>query len=386
MKILSKKEAEQVLVHNMPQDIKILKDIFVKAGFDLMLVGGSVRDSFLNKIPKDFDVCTNAMPEQVMEILTKENIRFQLQGEAFGVVVAKMTEEIEIATFRTDVSAMTGRNNDDSVILGVTIEEDVKRRDLTINALFMDIANENIIDLVGGIADLNNHIIRTVGNPSERFAEDNLRKLRAIRFATRLGFDFDPETFQAIQNDPKLNVSEERVVNELFNAFTTTKNVGSLVLDLMASGLHDEILSGISTKVIFTPKDIDVTKITSFSTFIAEMISFDKEDTKELEKKLIKRKFDTKTINNIIFLKKFDNVSTIDPTEFISKRKSTSLSNDEIITFHKGKFGFQTLCEFKLPEGLSQELMDKGFTGKELGTEIKRIAAELLQSKLKKLF
>ncbi len=151
MKTLTKEQAEQKLVSLLPSDIKILSDLFIKSGY------GCIRDTFLGKDPKDFDVCTNALPDEVLRILNENNIKCQLQGEAFGVVVSRITEDVEIATFRSDISGGTGNSSDDKVILGVTIEDDCKRRDFTINALFMNLSTTKIIDLVGGIDDLNNH-------------------------------------------------------------------------------------------------------------------------------------------------------------------------------------------------------------------------------------
>jgi len=165
----------------IPQSVKDLHDLFSEQGKKLYLVGGSVRDFLTGDKPKDFDLATDALPDEVLQIIG-DKYKTNLQGKAFGVVVVYTEDEpagMEIATFREDVSK--GRNPE--VKLGVTIEDDVKRRDLTYNALFYDLGKREIVDLVGGISDWENKITRMVGDPLERIDEDSLRILRAFRFA-----------------------------------------------------------------------------------------------------------------------------------------------------------------------------------------------------------
>lgn len=377
MKILSKEQASLKLKNILPDDIQILSNVFTLAGFDLFLVGGCIRDAFMDKTPKDFDVCTNAMPEQVMEILADSDINFQLQGEAFGVVVARMSEDIEIATFRTDVSANTGRNSDDSVILGVTIEEDVARRDLTINALFMNLQTGEIIDLVGGIDDLNAGIIRTVGIPAERFAEDNLRKLRAVRFATRLGFKMDTATQQAIFDDPSLNVSAERIVNELENAFEKAADVKQLMFLLAGSTrLGDTIFDSVFQSVL----GFKTERISDFTTFIAACIDLDFAQMAgvNIEQMLIDKKFSSKVCAGVKFLFTFDGDCKT-PILFKKKLQQTSLTPDALAKFHNDN-RLKMLAELQLPEGLAQSLMSQGITGKDLGEAMEKAAFEQLQT------
>lgn len=379
MKILSHTQAIKKLNEVMPNDIKQLSLLFQSEGYDLFLVGGCIRDTFLGQTPKDFDVCTNAMPNTVLRILKKEGITAQLQGEAFGVVVARMSEDIEIATFRTDLSANTGRNSDDSVILGVTIEDDVKRRDLTINALFMNLSTNTIIDLVGGVQDMLNEVVRTVGQPEQRFMEDHLRKLRCIRFASRLCFTIETETLLAIQMDPSLNVAEERIVNELENAFGKTKSISDLVLWLSCSGLLDVIMKGIPTLPL---EDIDCTKITDFTTFIASFIDKSKvSDTKGLEDALKDKKFTAKLCAGVRVLFDFDNVHTLCPIAFTNKLKSTDLDALSLNTFHSDVL-FGVAAKFKQKDGLSEELMAQGIKGKELGDKLKLIARQSLDEQI----
>jgi tRNA nucleotidyltransferase/poly(A) polymerase len=375
MKILSIQQASAKLKGILPADIQILANAFQLAGFDLFLVGGCIRDAFMDKAPKDFDVCTNAMSEVVMEILSNNNINFQLQGEAFGVVVARMSEDIEIATFRTDVSANTGRNSDDSVVLGVTINEDVARRDLTINALFMNLQTGEIIDLVGGVDDLNAGIVRTVGVPAERFAEDNLRKLRAVRFATRLGFSMAPSTLQAIQDNPSLNVSAERIVNELQNAFDKALDVEDLMIQLVATRLISNILPRFK---LVNSKAFNVEGVTDFTTFIAAFINAKDLDLGSLERALLNLKFSAKVSAGVRFLFTFDGSCTT-PILFKKKMQQTLLTADSIAEFHNDE-ALRVMAELQLPEGLAQSLMDQGITGKDLGAAMEQAAFEFFET------
>lgn len=167
---------------NIPDDILKIKDVFKKNGFKLYVVGGAVRDAVLGKDPKDFDLATDAMPDKVEEMMKSAGLRTLPTGKTFGVInVFTNDGEYEIATFRSDETK--GRNPE--VKLGVSIETDAARRDLRINALYYDIDTHEIIDLVGGLDDLKNGTIQTVGNPQERFEEDPLRILRFFRFFCR---------------------------------------------------------------------------------------------------------------------------------------------------------------------------------------------------------
>ena len=161
--------AESKLKLNIPSDIKKIYKLFKKNRKQLFIVGGAVRDAILGKSPKDFDLATDAKPDEVEAIAKQGKFKTVDVGKSFGVVIVNGHE---IATFRKDIGK--GRRPDS--VDYTDIQGDVKRRDLTINALFYDIGKGTIVDLVGGIADLKKKKIRTVGNPDERFDEDPLRK------------------------------------------------------------------------------------------------------------------------------------------------------------------------------------------------------------------
>jgi poly(A) polymerase len=183
------------------------------AGYQAYLVGGCVRDLLLGRDPADFDVSTDAIPERVLEIFPGS----LMVGAQFGVVVVLEGDaQVEVATFRQDVGYSDGRHPD-QVVFARTAEQDVRRRDFTINALLMDPRTEEILDFVGGREDLRAGIVRAIGDPALRFEEDRLRMARAVRFASRFGYTIEPATLRAIQAiAPTVSlVSAERLGDEL---------------------------------------------------------------------------------------------------------------------------------------------------------------------------
>lgn len=187
-----------------------------EAGFEALWAGGCVRDQLLGLAPKDYDVATSAHPEQVRSIFGHR--RTLAMGAAFGVIAvlgAKGQSPIEVATFRRDGAYLDGRHPE-SVAFS-TAELDAQRRDFTINGLFFDPVEERVIDYVGGQEDLQRRVIRAIRDPRERFGEDKLRMLRAVRFAATFNFEIDPATFFAIRElaDQLIVVSAERIAAEL---------------------------------------------------------------------------------------------------------------------------------------------------------------------------
>lgn len=183
-----------------------------RAGFTAYWAGGCVRDMLLGQTPKDFDIATNAEPHDLKKILKK----IHPVGEKYGVVIAEEDgHRFEIATFRSDSGYSDGRRPD--AVLFTDAKEDAMRRDFTINALFYDPLEDRIYDFVGGQEDLKNKLIRFIGDPHERILEDHLRIIRAVRFKNTFGFQYHPETFQALKKHAALaeKVSGERFRDEL---------------------------------------------------------------------------------------------------------------------------------------------------------------------------
>jgi poly(A) polymerase len=238
--------------------VRTLRD----CGHKAYLVGGCVRDLLLGREPADYDVTTDATPEDVMRIFPET----YAVGVQFGVVLVPPAEKdislescrdvtsyvspyvsskgnvVEVATFRSDIGYSDGRHPD-RVVFSKDPKEDVERRDFTINGLLLDPLTNEVLDFVGGRKDLEAGIIRTIGDPERRFAEDKLRMLRAVRFAARFGYAIEPATFQAIRKlASQINqVSHERVRDELSKMLTEGRARQAFLL-LDETGLLREVL------------------------------------------------------------------------------------------------------------------------------------------------
>ena len=193
------------------------------AGHHAYLVGGCVRDILLEREPADYDVATDATPDRVQQLFPHS----LAVGAKFGVIVVTKDSEsgaaaqVEVATFRSDVSYSDGRHPD-QVVYSASPQEDAKRRDFTINALFLDPETQEILDFVGGRDDLRAGIVRAIGRPEDRFREDKLRMVRAVRFAARFRYAIESATFTAIVKSAPdiLEVSAERLRDELTKILT----------------------------------------------------------------------------------------------------------------------------------------------------------------------
>jgi putative nucleotidyltransferase with HDIG domain len=180
-------------IDQLLQGAKSVAGVIEHAGYQAWFVGGCVRDRLLDRRLKDIDIATNATPDQIVSLFPE----VKLVGAKFGVALVRYDKmDYEVATFRCDGPYVDHRHPC-SVSFGA-LEDDVRRRDFTINALFQNPETSEIVDLVGGLDDLKKGVLRCVGDPRERFQEDALRLLRAIRFATRFSFDIDPDTWEAM--------------------------------------------------------------------------------------------------------------------------------------------------------------------------------------------
>ena len=377
-------ESTKTMLDIIPQSVKDLHKLFAANGKKLYLVGGSVRDFLTGDKPKDFDLATDALPDEVLEILGGK-FRTNLQGRAFGVVVVytkDQPEGMEIATFREDVTK--GRNPE--VKLGVTIEDDVKRRDITYNALFFDLDTNEIVDLTGGRKDLEDGITRMVGDPFERFDEDSLRILRTFRFASRYNHPLDKDTEKAIEKrkqlenvDPETGemkrISQERVWEEMKKAWEQAKDYNYYLSFFTKFDMWDQVFPGveINTKLI-SSKDLVVV----FSNL------FLGNDTDKLETKLVQEfKIEGDVAKKIVFLLDFIKMSVDDVFDVYKKKVASGISDSTILEW-LSITGNETPMLIKFidykPTVSSQELMDQGFKGRELGIEIKRLEIEKFKS------
>lgn len=216
------------------------------AGFEALWAGGCVRDELLGRTPVDYDVATSAKPDQVRQVFGHR--RTLAIGAAFGVITVlgpKEAGQIEVATFRTDEAYTDGRHP--AGVIFSTAREDAQRRDFTINGLFLDPLSGEVHDYVGGRDDLAAGIVRAIGVPAMRFAEDHLRMLRAVRFAAAFGFVLEAETRAAIEKMRHLvtTVSAERITAELRAMVSRPGRRTSLEL-LAETGLAREVLPDVA--------------------------------------------------------------------------------------------------------------------------------------------
>lgn len=369
---------------NLPQDILQIKDVFQKNKFKLYVVGGAVRDLILNKEPKDFDLATDAVPDKVEEIMSKAGFKTLPTGKQFGVInVFTKDNEYEIATFRKDIGGSDGRRPDS--VEFTSIEGDVSRRDLTINALFYDIETNEVIDLVGGIDDIKNGVVRTVGKPEDRFNEDELRILRAIRFAGRFGGELDPAIDAALKKKANLgSISGERIRDEFIKGLQSTKSTKHFLEMLEKYGLFKYIFQGLNVDLSILknlkPKEED------YIVLLSRLLHSN--DVGELKKVLNERKYSVDEIKAITFLISLQKLN-IDTASTLKKAQEHAGVTPEQIKAFALKMGLDIkLIESFLKYHLSisgAEVMEK--TGlkpsKELGIEINKLEREIFSNILR---
>ncbi len=334
----------------IPDDVKTILNTLKNNGYQSYIVGGSVRDFKIGiSSPKDYDITTNALPEQIIRLFDKT----VPTGIKHGTVTVMINGEgYEVTTYRIDGEYLDNRRPD-CVTFVSSLKEDLARRDFTINALAFN-EFDGIVDYFGGIKDLNDKIIRAVGEPNKRFKEDALRMLRAIRFAASLNFDIEEKTLKAIKANYKLilNVSNERIRDELckmlvsnnttkaLKLFEETKLLEIILPELqLAVGFdqqnphHDkDIFKHILAVVEKCPPEInlrvagllhDIAKPECFTIDkdgIGHFYGHDKKGVILSEKILRRLKFDNKSIRDIkILVKEHMNVLT-KPTDASVKR------------------------------------------------------------------
>jgi len=371
----------------IPQSVKDLHDLFSEQGKKLYLVGGSVRDFLTGDKPKDFDLATDALPDEVLEIIG-DKYKTNLQGKAFGVVVVytkDQPEGMEVATFREDVSK--GRNPE--VKLGVTIEQDVKRRDLTYNALFYDLDQRKIVDLTGGREDLEKGITRMVGDAIERFDEDSLRILRAFRFASRYQHPLDKTTEEAILKRPQLEnidpetgemkrISQERIWEEMVKAWKQAKSY-TYYLDLFNKfNMWVEVFP--SSKINTEIKDCKF-----LVTYIANLFYLEAWSN-DLENRMVQNyKIEIDMARKAIFLTRLEELDETNAFDYYKSKVRCHITDEEILDWLNVRqidsSIFRTFLKYK-PSVSAEDLMKQGYKGKELGSKIKELESEKFKNYL----
>lgn len=222
----------------LPIEVQEILTKFQENKYEIYIVGGAVRDLLMGKIVYDWDFTTNATPEEILKIVGG-GLYNNLYGTVF-TTVDDYEKPFEITTYRKEEGYSDSRHPD-KLEWGKTLEDDLKRRDFTINAFAYD--GENLIDLYDGQKDLEKKVLRAVGDPSARFNEDALRMIRAVRIAGELKFEIEKNTFEAIQQNSKLinNIAKERIKDELFKILKSN-NPYAGIFHLKESGLMQEIL------------------------------------------------------------------------------------------------------------------------------------------------
>jgi tRNA nucleotidyltransferase/poly(A) polymerase len=371
-KILKEEVVRKKIHMDLPNSVLKMNQIFKENGYELYVVGGAVRDLLYGNEPKDFDLATNAKPEEIKSILNM--YRTIELGEQFGIVnVVTEDGQYEIATFRKDIGK--GRRPDS--VEFTTIDQDVKRRDLTINALFYDIDKGEVVDLVGGIGDIETNVVRTVGSAIERFDEDKLRVLRALRFAARVGSNVDKDIEDAIGKDKTtisgngLPISQERIRDEFLKGIKQAQSVGYLTQLITKYNLWDWIFG----RLVVTTEPLVETKE---ATVLIAVLLRSNEPTL-VEKNLINNlKYTVDEVREVSFLVRFFQYQK-EVYKLRERFEVIGLSDETLITFANlmkipNKI-VDTFLKYKITTS-GEDLMRQGFKGREIGQEKERIEKE----------
>ena len=344
----------------VPNDIKKIYKLFKKNKKQLYIVGGAVRDAILGKSPKDFDMATDAKPDEVLNIAKQGGFKTLEIGKSFGVVVVGGHE---IATFRKDI----GKGRRPKAVDFTDIQGDIKRRDLTVNALFYDIGQEEIVDLVGGLEDLKKKLVKTVGQAELRFDEDPLRKLRALRFQATLGGTMHADTFAALKKNPSLKgVSSERIRDEFVKSIVKAKSPKKYMELCDKLGFTKQILPGLKVSKPYVNEN-------DFIVFLACILR--KNDVNSLGKKLNSLKYSAKEWTNISFLNYIQNFKPENIYMVKKFQEKTNLTDRQIIKFGKyvGK-DFKKLVGFEL--SVRGNEVPKDISGPQIGKVIQAMEKE----------
>lgn len=370
----------------IPKNIVEIKAKFDAAGKELFLVGGCVRDFKLNLEPKDFDMATNAYPEEIEQILNGYD--FNLTGKQFGVMRVYTEDSgplgYEIATYREDLSV--GRKPD--VKIGSTMENDAWRRDFTINALYYGITTSKIIDITGGEQDLKDKVIRACGDPVKRIHDDALRMLRAIRFKNTIGGTIHKDLHDAILTHPMLEgpdkdgnivpISQERIAEEFLKGIHKSYNmdlVDEYVKDLMKYQFLGQVFRGLHINENFTCNSRKP------EIMIADLLRFNT-NHKDLFNKLVYTcKFSIDIAEGVIFLLSLEDIDE-DKAYKLRKRmdSKTKLNRDDLILYTglmamNGKMKrvayVHAFVDYKITTDGDVLKKEEGYVdGEELGAEI----------------
>ena len=320
------------LINQIPEndkkDLEFISSKIKESGHESYLIGGSVRDLILGKKPHEYDLTTSSHPEHVKKLF-KRVIETGIQHGTVTVMLAD--NAYEITTFRKDIDYTDGRRPD-KIEFGASLSEDMKRRDFTMNAIALDILSGKMIDENNGIADIQNKLIRTIGNPLERFGEDGLRPIRAIRFQSTLNFQIESETYKAIFLTRHITekISRERFHDEL-NKILNSQNAFIGLYELYKNQIFELFTNEIFTKNLNLEllKNIDKLEVSPLGLRLAFLLNLLLEDNDKLSKaEVILKDFRYSKSNSkdaLFYLELFndnyniENMSVIEIRKFLSK-------------------------------------------------------------------
>lgn len=322
--------AEQLLKQipdNYKKDLEFISNKIKESGHESFIIGGSVRDLILGKNPYEYDIATSAHPEEIK----KKFKRVIETGIQHGTVTVMLGDNAyEVTTYRKDIDYTDGRRPN-KIEFGATLSEDMKRRDFTMNAIGLDILSEKLVDENNGIEDIKNKIIRTIGNPLERFGEDGLRPIRAIRFLSTLNFSIEPETYKAIflTRHVTEKISRERFHDEL-NKILISKNSFTGLYELYKNQIFE-----LFTKASFKKnlnlenlKNIDKLEVSPLGLRLSFLLNHLLEDnSKIVNAELVLKDFRYSKVNmkdSLFYLDLFNQSYQIDKMDLAEIRKFLS--------------------------------------------------------------
>ena len=361
----------------VPADVLDIHDIFKKTGYQLVLVGGCVRDAVMGKKPKDFDLATDALPDDVETLLKDNGYKTLPVGKSFGIInVVTSNDTYEIATYRGDQFGDSSDGRRPDSVYFTDMEQDAKRRDLTINALYYDIGAREVIDMVGGLEDIKQGVIQTVGSAEDRFKEDRLRIMRSIRFAARTGHNVSPEIDASLRKDSSLNgISAERIRDEFLKGISSAKSVVHFLKMLDRYKMFPLIFPDAMVNKKF-PEERDHAVLIAF---LLAKNGIDK--TRDVLKKM---KYTGNEVKSISLLVGLCQLTIHNAVTLKKAQMSTDITGDQVIKFG-GLIGesdqlFRSFAQFELTVKASD--MDPNLRGAELGEAIYKAETEKFKAML----
>lgn len=366
------------------KDILDIKQKFDAAGKDLLLVGGSVRDMKLGFVPKDFDFATNATVEEIKEILGS-GYKFELQGAHFGVTrVFTESGDYEIASYRADVTF--GRKPE--VKLGVTMTEDARRRDFTINAIYYDITKDEIIDPVWGMYDLAEGLIKTPGVAETIFAQDKLRMLRAVRMRAKINGKYHEDVVNAIRADNKLiglnasgemeEIHQNRIVEEFIKGIKNSYSVKMYMEDMLDFGFLEHVFKHkYSWGHLVESHSVEIVLARLFTVYS----TLEHRELSEFADRLVREcLFSTDIAQGTIFLLRLQRIKPNMALTLERARARTKITKEHIVEFAElmksvGDKNYDNVIAFSKfkPSVNGDDLKTAGFSGEALGKEQMRL-------------